>query len=86
MPDDSLLTQIGVGGIFAILLIREARGIISDVLSKKNESQGKPVNGTAGGQPVTYWTEAFARIVREELVNHEARLKDVVRQVVRDER
>lgn len=82
---DDLLMQVGVGGIFAILLVREARAIIHDVLSSRKEANGKPVNGTAGGQPVTYWTEAFARIVREELVNHEARLKEAVRQVVREE-
>ncbi len=40
---DELVTQLGVGGIFAVLLLREAKSIIAASLEKKKNGETKSV-------------------------------------------
>lgn len=55
---DSLLTQLGVGGIFALLIIKE----VFNFLAKRK------TNGNASGErPVEYWAVAIRSFVAQEL-------------------
>ena len=43
---DELVTQLGVGGIFAVLLLREAKGIIANGIDKKKNGNATAPNAT----------------------------------------
>lgn len=61
MPD-AALTQLGIGGIFVILVLRE----LLPFLLKSRRGQTH-TNGNAGERPVEYWSQEFRKIIREEM-------------------
>ena len=69
--------QIGVGGTFAILVIRE----VLTFVSKKS----KP-NGTSGEKDPAYWQMEFRDAVKQELQSHEGRIREIVREECGDKR
>lgn len=73
------LTQIGVGGIFAILVLREVFAFIG----RQKDHKSHP-NGTAGGKAPEYWEMSHRNSVKQALEEHEPRLKDIIRDVIRD--
>lgn len=57
------LTSLGIGGIFAIMLIREAVSLVRAALQAKRGSNGQ----TAGELTPEYWHEQQRLIVRQSL-------------------
>ena len=55
---DPTVVQIGVGGVFALLIVR----LVLDFLSKQ-----KSKNGSAGDKPVEFWEGTFRKINKESL-------------------
>jgi hypothetical protein len=73
------LTQIGIGGIFALMVIREVLGF----LKKKNPASGD--NGHSGTMPVSFWREQFRQII-SEVINNEFKTRDeTIRRIIREE-
>src|SRR5579871_758191 len=62
---NEILLQLGVGGIFAILLVREVRFILRD--RQPHAAGGGNGNGNvAGSWPPKYWEQQMSEIVRKE--------------------
>ena len=60
LPDRDNLTQIGVGGILALLIIREVLRFLAG-------RKPKPDNGSAGTKSVEFWQAQQRTAVREVL-------------------
>ena len=54
------LTQLGVGGIFALLVIREVLGFVGRRNSRSHPPKGNP---TSGELPPDYWKDQFRQII-----------------------
>lgn len=60
---DSFITQLGVGGIFMILALREVLRFLKD--SGKVKFSGN--NDLAGAQTARFWEEKMSQIVKENM-------------------
>ena len=68
---DDLVVQLGVGGIFAILVIR----IVFDFLGKSKR------NGSSGALDPAYWKQEFRTAVRDEIAPLAERSREELREI-----
>lgn len=71
MGESSLLTEIGVGGIFAILVIR----MVLEYLGKEKR------NGKSGEKDPAYWQQEFRAAVDDETAEHFREIKEHFREI-----
>jgi hypothetical protein len=68
------ITQIGAGGAFALLVIREVLNFL------------KTRNGKASGdKSPEFWRETFREIVENAIENHDSMRNEDIRRIIRDE-
>ena len=68
---DDLLVQLGVGGIFAVLVIR----IVLDFLGKSKR------NGSSGSMDPAYWKQEFHVAVHDEVTPLAERTREEMREI-----
>ena len=54
--------QLGIGGVFAIMVIREVLGFL--------KKRGTMTNGEAGGKSVDFWRLEFRSAIDERMGSH----------------
>lgn len=65
---DNLITQIGVGGVLVVIILREVFKFLSERSEKvKYDSSAVIRNGAAGAKSVEFWQQQQRTAVREVL-------------------
>jgi hypothetical protein len=63
---DDVFTQVGIGGVFALLMVREILNFLKAWENRKVRKNGGS-NGAAGGQSVDFWRTAQYEAARRAM-------------------
>lgn len=73
------LTQLGLGGLVAYLVIKEVLNFLS---KRKN---GRAENGASGEKSTSYWRETIREIIEQAIKDSMSKRNEDIRNILREE-